>query len=196
MDWQDDVETLLSEIADEASLRAKLHSRQHTSYKGCNQCFHIPVVVLSVLSGSASFISESYSDLTRKYMVLGIGGISIFVSIVSAVGSYLKLAELSESNHIASLQWSKLYSKIKFCLYLQRENRETCHDFMHTVFTEHERLNEISPILLDKQVKKVRSKLKKRALDNGFVLPFNFNGFQHMRPYNEQFEDNEEDEKV
>ena len=82
-------------------------------------------------------------------------------------------------------------------MYLQREHRDTCHEFTHNIFTEHERLNEISPVLLDKHVKKVRSKLKKRAIADGFVLPFNFNGFQHMKPYNEQFENNsEDDEKV
>ena len=65
---------------------------------------------------------------------------------------------------------------------------------MFNIFGEHERLNEISPMLLDKYVKKVRNKLKKMALDNGFVLPFAFNGFAHMKPYDQQFQDNSVDE--
>ena len=143
--WHDSVERLLQELTDESQIRSKLHYKQYMSYRRRNQCFTIPVVVLSVLSGSASFISEGFTNLTKKYMIMGIGMVSIFVSIVSAVSQFLKLAQLEESNRMSSLQWGKFYSRIKFQLYLQRENREVCHDFLLSVFSEYERLYETSP---------------------------------------------------
>jgi hypothetical protein len=147
-------------------------------------------VIFSVVSGSANFISETFPENVRKHLILFVGGLSIFTSIVSSIGAYLKLAELSEGNRMASLHWGKLYSRIKCSLYLQRENREDCRDFLMSVITEHERLNDISPSLLKKHVSALKKKINKNALDHGFVLPFSFNGFQHMRVYDETFEDN------
>jgi hypothetical protein len=194
MEWHDSIEHMLSELADESQIRSKLHMRQHLSYRRRNQCYTLPVVVLSVLSGSGNFISEGYSEYTKKYMIMGIGMVSILVSIVSAINQLLKLAELSEGNRIASLQWGKFFSRLKWQLSLQRCDRDAAHDFMLSVYSEYDRLYETSPILLDKFLKTVKKKLKRREV-HGFVLPFYMNGFQHVVSYDEPFEDNTEDDE-
>ena len=193
--WHDSVERLLQELTDESQVRSKLHYKQYMSYRRRNQCFTLPVVILSVLSGSGNFISESYTNLTKKYMIMGIGTVSILVSVISAVSQFLKLAQLEESNRISSLQWGKFYSKIKFQLYLQREDRETCHDFLLSVFSEYDRLYEMSPPLLSGFIKHIRKKLRKREL-GGFVLPFYMNGVQRVIKYEdpEDFPDNSIDD--
>ena len=194
--WHDSIETLFEELADEAQLRSTLHMKQHLYYRSRNQWYTLPVVVLSVLSGSGNFISESFTSvLLKKYMILGIGALSIFTSIISAISHHLKLAELSEANRISSLSWGKFYSSIKFQLCLQRHDRANVHEFMNSVFAEYDRLYEISPILLDRFVKKVKSKLKKRTFDNGFVLPFYLNGFAHLESYVWE-NNNSDDEKL
>jgi hypothetical protein len=186
--WHESVERLLEELTDEAQVRARIHMKQYMSYRRRNQCYTLPVVILSVISGSGNFISESYTDLTKKYMIMGIGTLSIFVSIISAVSQYLKLAQTEEANRIASLQWGKFYSKIKFQLYLKRENREGCHDFLLSVFSEYDRLYEISPPLLSTFIKHIRRKL--RNLDiNQFKLPFYMNGVERVIKYVENLEE-------
>ena len=194
--WHDSIERLLEELTDEAQVRARIHMKQYMSYRRRNQCYSLPVVILSVISGSGNFISEGYTALVKKYMILGIGTLSIFVSIISAVSQYLKLAQTEESNRIASLSWGKFYSRIKFQLYLKRENREAAHDFMLSVFSEYDRLYEISPPLLSKFIKHIRNKLQNTDL-NGFKLPFYMNGVERVEKYDEhsEFDNNTESDE-
>lgn len=196
VEWHESIETLFEEIADEAMLRSSLHMKQHISYRSRNQYYTLPICVLSVLSGSGNFISESFENvIVKKYMILGIGLVSIFTSVISAISHHLKLAELSESNRIASLSWSKYYSRLKFQLSLLRQDRESCYDFMNSIFSEYNRMTEISPILLEKFIKNVKNKLKKRTFDNGFILPYYLNGYQHVHTYGTEWEENTVDEK-
>ena len=192
VEWHTSVERLLQELTDESQIRSKLHYKQYMSYRRRNQCFTLPVVILSVLSGSANFISEGYEMITKKYMVLCTGAVSILVSVISAVSQFLKLAQLEESNRISSLQWGKFYTRIKFQLYLRRKKRDPCHDFLLSVFSEYDRLYEMSPPLLSAFIKHIRKKLRNREL-NGFILPFYMNGVQRVVKYEEskdEFENN------
>jgi hypothetical protein len=204
IEWHESVERLLLEFASEAQCRAKLHMKQFMSYRRRNQWWSLPVVVLSVISGSGSFISEGYEELTKKYMVMTIGTVSIFVSIISAISQFLKLAQLEESNRLCSLGWGKFFSKIRNQLYLKRGDREVCHDFMLNVFASYERLYEMSPPLLSKFIKSMKKKLKGRNLQE--ILPFYMNGIDRVVTYEDyDFENNtdddleaplEEDEKI
>ena len=161
IEWHDSVERLLQELACEAQCRAKLHMKQFMSYRRRHQCWSLPVVVLSVISGSGSFISESYSAATKKYMIMGIGTLSIFVSIISAISQFLKLAQLEESNRISALEWGKFYSKIRNQLYLKRDDRDSCHDFLLSIFASQDRLYEMSPPVLSKFLKHAKKEIKK-----------------------------------
>ena len=193
IEWHDSVETLLEGLTDEAQVRSKLHMKQHMSYRRRNQAYTLPVIILSVLSGSGNFVSDNFTESAKQYIILGVGAVSIIVSVISSINQFLKLAQLEESNRIASIQWGKFFSRLKFQLYLLREDRETCHDFLLSVSAEYERLYEISPPLLDKFIKDIKRKFKKRQL-NGFVLPFYMNGFVSVNRYG-AFEDNTDDDK-
>ena len=195
MNWHDSVETLLCEICDEAQLRSSLHMKQHISYRKQNQFFSIPIVIFSAISGSGNFMSNSYSESVKETLILCIGALSIFTSIVSAIAHHLKLSENSESNRIASLQWGKYFARLRNQLYLQRCDRDPCQDFMVSIFADYERLFEISPVLMSAFIKKVKNKLKKRQFpDDGFQIPFYLNGFQHIKVY-ESWEENTFEEK-
>ena len=195
LEWHESIENILSCLGDESQIRSRLHMNQHLSYRKRNQLFTLPVVILSILAGSGNFISEGYDNpITKKYMILGIGVVSIICSIISSVSQFLKLAELSEGNKMASLAWGKYFSRIKFQLSLQRNDRESCHDYLVSIFSEYDRLYEISPILHTTFVSHIKKKLKNLP---GVVLPYYLNGFNHTVAYNEdeQWEDNESDEK-
>ena len=186
IEWHESVEELLSALGDEAQIRSKLHMKQHMSYRKRNQMYTLPIVILSTLAGSGNFISEGYESFTKKYMILGIGIVSIITSILSAVQNFLKLAELSESNRMSSLFWGKFYSRLKFQLSLQRHDREGCHDYLLSIFAEYDRLYETSPVLHTKFISSIKKKLKNLK---GIVLPYYLNGFNHTRAYG-GFEDN------
>lgn len=194
MDWcNSGVEELLTELCDESQVRAKLHSKHHHWYSNRNKRYHLPVVVISVLAGSGNFVAGQFEAI-EKYLILFIGVLSIFTSIISAVSQFLKLAQLSESHRIASLAWGKFYSKVKFCLLLRSDDRDDPREFLQSVVGEYDRLFEISPTLLVHFVDKLSKKLK-AAVGTRFQLPYYMNGYKHIRPYRE-FEDNTDDEKI
>ena len=195
MIWHPSIEKLFEELADESQLRNKLHYEQSRWYNNRNNHYTLPVVILSVLSGSGNFIAGQFPTV-EKYLIWGIGCISITTSIISAISQFLKLAQLSESNRISSLAWGKFYSSIKFQLQLKAEDRTDPKEFMSSILSEYDRLYEISSPLLRQFVDKMTKKLKK-IVTNRFVTPFYMNGYIHCESYNDNFiENTEEDEKI
>ena len=194
IEWHESVENLLSELCDESQVRCRLHQRHHHWYSRRNKCYQLPVVILSALSGSGNFLAGQFL-VVEKYLIIGIGCISIFISIISAVSQYLKLAELSENHRLAALAWNKLYTKLKFTIMLQRHDRADCREYFTSVVSDYERLFEISPDLLDFFKNKLKKKLQKRDLGE-FKLPFYLNGYKHILPATEWEENTQDDEKV
>ena len=193
MEWNIAVETILEELADESQLRNKLHYQQSRYYSNRNNNYTLPVVVLSTLCGSGNFISLQF-PLVEKYLIIGIGAVSIFTSIISAISQFLKLAQLSENNRIASLAWGKFYSSIKFEIQLRTEDRSDPKDLLVSMIAEYDRLYEISPPLLNRFVDKMCKKLQSLVTDR-FKIPFYMNGYRHCQSFT-GFEENTEDEKV
>ena len=188
--WETDIEGLLAELSDEAQVRTRLHQQHHRWYSLRNKCYALPVVILSVLSGSGNFLAGQFA-VVEKHLIIGIGCISIFTSIISSVSQYLKLAELSENHRIAGLAWGKFYAKLKFSLLLQRRDRGDCREFFVGITSDYERLCEISPGLLESFKKRLKKKLEKRDLGE-FRIPFYMNGYQHIDVPDEEWDENTE----
>jgi len=191
MIWHLSIENLLEELGDEAQIRNKLHYQHFRWYSNRNNHYTLPVVILSVLSGSGNFIAGQF-PLIEKFLIIGIGCVSIFTSIISAVSQFLKLAQLSESHRVASLAWGKFYSSIKIQLGLKTSDRNEPKEFLNVICSEYDRLYEISPPLLNKFVDKMTKKLQS-LVTHRFKIPFYLNGYKHMETF-EEFQDNSDDD--
>ena len=193
--WSNSVETLFEQLADEAQCRANLHMRHHAYYNKLNSLFTLPVIVFSVICGSGNFVSGSLENTdVERYLILGIGGLSIFTSVLSAVSNYLKLGQNSEAHRSAQLQWLKFYNTLLFQLRLTRDYRVNAVELIQTVTMEYDRLYENSPALKKSFITKLKKRLKKKDL-GGFKVPHYLNGFKHLTRYNtdDQFEDNSDE---
>ena len=188
MFWDSAVETLLSELGDEAQLRNKLHSKIANWFAKRNKRYHLPIIIFSVLSGSGNFVSGQF-PLIERWLILGIGCLSIFTSIIGAVAQFLKLSELATEHRIASLAWGKFFATLRIQLQLKKADRAEPREFLNSVISEYERLFEISPPLLAKFVEKMAKKVR-NLVHNRFKLPFYANGFYGVRAFEEgDFED-------
>ena len=111
---------------------------------------------------ASNFISSSFPDYSNL-IILAIGGLSIFTSIISSVAQFLKVSQLSESHRISYLSWERFHSKIKFQLNKRRSSRDCLKDFISMVVPEYQRLKEISatiPKHICDDVKKNKKNLK------------------------------------
>jgi len=195
--WSDSVEHLLEQLADEAQCRAQLHMKHSAYYNKLNTIFTLPVIVFSVIAGSGNFVSGSLEDkYIEQYLILGIGGLSIFTSVLSAVSNYLKLGQNSEAHRVAQLSWNKFLSTLMFQLRLTREYRTDATKLLRSITSEYDRLYETSPALKKSFISTLKKRLKKKKLPH-FKAPWYLNGWTHMRSYNndDEYEDNS-DEKA
>lgn len=182
MDWHESHELVLVELSEEAQINAHLHKLSYEMYSRRNVQFQMPVIILSVLSGSANFISSSskFADY-QGYIVLGVGGVSILTSIISSVSQFLKLGEYAEGHRIACSSWEKYYARLNIQLKLKRENRDPANDFTMTAQAEYLRLKEMSPDVPSHIASRVRHK-NKNALRN-LHAPVEVTGFRPVRPF-------------
>jgi len=190
IEWDESIENILSEIGDESQINAYMHKKAQTYYTKQNIKFQLPIIVLSALSGTGNFISANFPAYT-SIIILAVGGVSIFTSILSSVAQFLKVSQLSESHRISYLSWEKFHSTIKFQLNKRRVNRDDIKDFLSLIVPEYQRLKEISadiPKHIYEQIKKNKKNLNKMQ------IPYMLNGFHPVVPYrDEEIEDQEEE---
>jgi len=190
VEWDESIENILSEIGDESQINAFMHKKAQAYYTSQNIKYQLPIIVLSALSGTGNFISANFPDYS-SIIILAVGGVSIFTSIISSVAQFLKVSQLSESHRMSYLSWEKFHSTIKFQLNKRRANRDDLKDFISLIVPEYQRLKEISadiPKHICEQVKKNKKNLSKMQ------VPYMLNGFHPVVAYKEEeVEDNEEE---
>ena len=92
VEWDDSIESVLAELGDEAQINAYLHKMANVYFTNKNIKFQLPIIILSALSGTGNFISSNFPNYT-EYIILGVGGISIFTSIISSVAQFLQISQ-------------------------------------------------------------------------------------------------------
>lgn len=174
--WHESNELFFKSLGDEAQLQALCHMKSHEEFSVRSMKYQLPIIILSVMCGSGNFVSTSFPE-NQDTIILGVGVLSIFTSIISSIAQYLKLAEKSEAHRIAFVSWEKYYNNIRFQLSKRREEREELVNYMSSITNEYQRLQEISPLLPDKTAKSVLYH-KKKTIKQGMSLPVSLRSIQ------------------
>jgi hypothetical protein len=146
--WNDSEVDLLKRWGEVSSSYRFLHDRAFRIFQLRNYCFTIPVIVLSTISGTASFSISSFPIDLQVYVPMVIGGINIFVGIVQTIAQFLRISELAESHRVASTAYGKFSRNIATELSLPPNNRTyNGIDFVQMCRAEMDRLLEQSPII-------------------------------------------------
>ena len=185
IEWDDSIENILSELGDESQINAFMHKKASSYYTTQNIKYQLPIIVLSALSGTGNFISANFPEYSA-IIILAVGGVSIFTSIISSVAQFLKVSQLSESHRMSYLSWEKFHSTIKFQLNKRRSNRENLKDFISLIVPEYQRVKELSsdiPKHICEQLKRNKKSLNKMQ------IPYMLNGFHPVIPYRETIEE-------
>lgn len=121
-------------------------------YSKLHAWFTIPAIVLSTISGTASFAQTSLPIAYQAYSPLAIGGLNIFIGIFSTVAQYMKISELNESFRVASIAWDKYARNIRIELAKAPNERTDAYTFLKFSREEFDRLMETSPTIPPKVV--------------------------------------------
>lgn len=146
--WNDSEVQLLKKWGEVASSYRLLHDRAFREFQVKSYGLTIPVIILSTLSGTASFTIQSFPVSLQTYVPMVIGGVNICVGIIQTVSQFLRVNELTESHRVASISYGKFSRNIITELSLPpKERTYNGIDFVQVCRTEMDRLIEQSPII-------------------------------------------------
>lgn len=115
--WSPAQESLLADLAQRSQSRSVMHGMEYRVYKRLNTLITVPSIVITLFGGAASTSQSSLVDLigpsSEKYVPLVIGVLSMFVSIMGSVSSFMKIPALTEQHLQAHVSFGKLARKIQ-----------------------------------------------------------------------------------
>jgi len=148
LDWTKTSEELLVSWADIALCYTWIFDKSYRRFNNINYRYTIPIIVMSTVTGT---ISMSLNTLLNEDQVktgqIVLGGINIFIGILSTLQNFFRYAQLSESHLTATRDWAKLHRNIKIELSIERQNRKPASEFVRSARQEYERLLNSRPVI-------------------------------------------------
>ncbi len=143
--WSPENELIMVEWCDVAQCYKWLNSKSHEKYSRSHAWYTIPAIILSTISGTASFAQTSLPKNYQVYSPLIIGSINIFIGILTTIQQYLKISELNEAHRVSSIAWDKFARNIRIELSKHPDERTDAKTFLKICRQEFDRLMETSP---------------------------------------------------
>jgi hypothetical protein len=165
--WNDTQESLLKGISERCNCMRWLHTQSNQYFDTLNFYFTIPNVIISTLNGSftmalGSLVPDPGAQKTGQTII---GLISIFSAILITMNQYVKSQQMMEAHRASGLSYGKLYRLIMNELSLRRDQRVNGLEFLKTVRTEIDRLENTSPSILPHIIVRFNSQFANRDIE-------------------------------
>ena len=153
VEWSPENEMIMVEWCDIAQCYKWLSSKAHQKFAQLNAWMTIPTIILSTISGTASFAQTSLPLKYQTFSPMIIGTINISIGILSTIQQYLKISELNEGHRVASIAWDKFARNICIELAKAPAERMDAGQFLKISRQEFDRLMETSPTIPNDVIK-------------------------------------------
>ena len=196
-EWSPEIEDLLSEWGEVAMCYQYLHNYSQRKYRAKYHNLQIPIIILSTLTGTANFATDSYvPEHLQHGFSAGVGTLNIACGVLGTLLAFLKYAEIYEGHRISALSWSKLGRAIEIELSLQDKKRKPCRDFLKVCRSEYDNLLESSPNIDLDIINMFNKKFEGKYKD--VKRPIICNGLKAIKPFTNDkgLKETEEDEEV
>jgi len=160
VEWSPENELIIVEWCDVAQCYKWLNSRAHSKYSFMHAWFTIPAIVLSTVSGTASFAQTSIPIDYQPFAPMIIGSINILIGILTTIQQYLKISELNEAHRVSSISWDKFARNIRIELAKAPCERMDAGHFLKLNRQEFDRLMETSPSIPDGIIAQFKTKFE------------------------------------
>jgi hypothetical protein len=155
--WSTGHENLFASIGDRCNGNRWLHSKCQSRFENFNFYLTIPSIVMTALSGSATIgLTSIFSPDNQQLASIGIGLITLGCGALISVNQFMKTSQFAEAHRSAAIAYGKLHRIVSSELSLRRDQRMNAQDFLKIVRTEQDRLQEISPVIVNSIIKEFR----------------------------------------
>lgn len=138
--WSESQEQILKHIAEKSMCYRYINYECYTHYKGVDQRFSLPVIILSTLAGSASLGSGNIPEFARIITICS-AVINIVTGILGTLQRFLNTAELTSQHFTSSVEYGRLSRSISVMLALPRCDRPLeGHKYLEACKLEYDRL--------------------------------------------------------
>ena len=177
LDWTKSTEELLVSWADIALCYTWIFDKSYRNYNHINYRFIIPIVILSTITGTLSMslntvVPES-SLITGQFVI---GGVNIFIGILSTLQNFFRYAQQSELHLSATKDWAKLHRNIKIELSIERQYRKPAEEFVRYARQEYERLLNTRPVIPSK----ILNDFKRLYRNSDVIKPETLEKIRHL----------------
>ena len=162
--WKTEEETLLKEWARKAQIYHLLHLQAHRVYKKKNIFSTVPVIVLSIVAGSANFAQGMFQEWQQLSAVI-IGCMNMSVGIITTLLHFLKIPELTESFKNSAIAWKRFNEYIKVELSKNPLDRQKPSAVLKYCTQQYDHLIEFSPLVPAHIIEEIRKKYNIGDLD-------------------------------
>ena len=103
VEWSPENEKILVEWCDIAQCYKWLNMRAHAKYSYLHAWFTIPAIILSTISGTASFAQQSFPPSTQEFVPMAIGSLNIFIGMEACLNKDLYFLALCTVKSLPSM---------------------------------------------------------------------------------------------
>lgn len=183
IEWSEILENHFKHIGEKSQGYSILHRSCEARFDRCATKIDLPVIVLSTIAGTMSIGSTSIFPVEmEKQASMGIGMLSLFVSVLNTIGTYFSYSKRAEAHRISHLAYAKLYRDLEIEMSLPRSERMSPKDLLKFTKSTYERLHEVSPLVPNDIIKKFSKKFKKYT---NISKPSEANGLMEIVIYDE-----------
>jgi len=136
----------LSKLCQELSCKFK---RYHDIYKERQAKFKIPSIIISSVTGIISFGASNFPPQYSNFVSIGVGISSLFIALLNAIESYMKIGEIMSGAIQACIGFQKLKECIDVELALPVEDRISRGiTFLRECYSQYDKVWDLAPKIL------------------------------------------------
>lgn len=183
--WSEDLEKYFKNTGEICFCYSYLHKKSQALFSKFSNFLNIPCIILSSVAGTLSIGSGTIFSGSETMGSIGIGILSILISIMNTINSYFGFEKRSENHKLCHIQYGKLHRFIKIELSLPRNERVNPSDLLKIVREKYENLQEIAPLIPSKIIEKFKNKFNNYSV----AKPSEANGLDEIQIYKNQIKD-------
>jgi hypothetical protein len=145
MTWTRATEKVVLELSYKCMAYQIMHKRTGMRIARQKRILNISQIVLSVLTGTATF--ANIVSLNLIWIRVGVGIVLFTVAFLSAMDQYLEYGKLIEKHKLATFQFGRIYMRIQEQMMCTRRHRENAHSFIRKYHQKYNQYMQSSPFI-------------------------------------------------